>query len=131
MGALFFTPCRGKLSIILTRSHRVAHRSQDRIRTCVPLEGPLPITNRLPFAPPNYVWYIRASWIDDIPIIKSTISYLLSPPNVGVPTRIKRHFIVFVVRRGLEPLYRELPVATTFHRNPTDLLSKLTMLRRR
>ncbi len=35
--------------------------------------------------------------------------------------------LLIVVRRGIEPLYRELPVATTFHRNPTDLLSKLTM----
>ena len=60
---------------------------------------------RLPIPPPDYVWYIRASWIDNIPIIKSTISYLLSPPNVGVPTRIKRHSIVFVVRTGLEPAY--------------------------
>ena len=35
-----------------------------------------------------------------------------------------------VVRRGIEPLYRELPVATTFHRNPTDLVPNLTILSR-
>ena len=36
--------------------------------------------------------------------------------------------IALVVRRGIEPLYRELPDSMTFHRTRTDLVPNLTML---
>ena len=42
-------------------------------------------------------------------------------------TNLPEYPLLIVVRRGIEPLYRELPVATTFHRNPTDLVSNLTI----
>ena len=46
------------------------------------------------------------------------VSYLDDPPTSSFLKGTTR----FVVRRGIEPLYRVLPVATTFHRNPTDLV---------
>ena len=40
-------------------------------------------------------------------------------------TNLPEYLLLIVTRRGIEPLYRELPNLQTCHRNRTDLVSNL------